>query len=86
MTVVAVVALGALVVAASLSALRVVRCELLADKAIALDVITATIVCGIAVGAAWSGDGLLVDIALVLGLLGFLATVSIARFVARRGR
>ena len=86
MTVVAVIVLAVLATAAALSAVRVVRCDLLADKAIALDVITATIICGVAVGIAWSGDGLLVDIALVLGLLGFLATVSIARFIARRGR
>lgn len=86
MSVVAVVALGALVLAAALCAVRVVRADLLADKAIALDVITSTIICGIAVATVWSGDGVLVDIALVLGLLGFLATVSIARFVARRDR
>lgn len=86
MTAVAVIALSILVTAAALCAVRVVRSELLADKAIALDVITATLICGIAVGTAWSGDGLLIDIALVLGLLGFLATVSIARFMDRRGR
>jgi multicomponent Na+:H+ antiporter subunit F len=85
-TVVAVIALAVLATAAALSAVRVVRSDLLADRAIALDVITATIICGVAVSVAWSGDGLLVDIALVLGLLGFLATVSIARFIARRGR
>jgi multicomponent Na+:H+ antiporter subunit F len=85
-TAVAVIALSILVTAAALCAVRVVRSELLADKAIALDVITATLICGIAVGTAWSGDGLLIDIALVLGLLGFLATVSIARFMDRRGR
>jgi multicomponent Na+:H+ antiporter subunit F len=85
-TAVAVIALTVLVTAAALCAVRVVRSDLLADKAIALDVITATLICGIAVGTAWSGDGLLIDIALVLGLLSFLATVSIARFMDRRGR
>lgn len=86
MSVVATVSLAALALAAALCALRVIRCELLADKAIAIDVITATIVSGVAVGTAVSGDGLLVDLALVLGLLGFLTTVSVARFVERRGR
>jgi len=86
MSVVAVVALTALVLAAALAAVRVIRSELFADKAIALDVITATIVGGVAVSTAWTGDGLLVDLALVLGLVGFLTTVSVSRFVARRRR
>ncbi len=86
MSAVAAISLAMLVGAAGLCAWRVVRAELLADKAIALDVITATIVSGVAVGAALSGDGLLVDLALVLGLLGFLATVTVARFIERRGR
>lgn len=86
MTIVAAIALAILVLAAALCAVRVVRADLLADKAIALDVITATLMCGIAVGTAVSDDGLLVDIALVLGLLGFLATTTIARYIERRGR
>lgn len=86
MGVVAVVSLVMMAAAAGLCAWRVVRAELLADKAIALDVITATVVSGVAVGTALRGDGLLVDLALVLGLLGFLATVTVARFMERRGR
>lgn len=85
MSVVAVACLVALVVAAALCLYRVVRCEQLADRAIALDVVTATVVSGVAVGAAWSRDGLFIDLALVLGLLGFLAAISVARFMGRRG-
>lgn len=85
MTAVAVACFVLLGGAAALCLYRVVRCRLLADRAIALDIVTATVVCGVAVGAAWTRDGLFVDLALVLGLLGFLAAISVARFLGRSG-
>lgn len=85
MIVVAVICLTALVVSAALCLVRVKRADGLADRAVALDTVTATIVSGIAVGVALTGDGIYADIALVLGLLGFLATVAISRFMTRRG-
>ncbi|MGI8940022.1 MAG: monovalent cation/H+ antiporter complex subunit F [Iamia sp.] len=85
MIVVAGICLTALVLSAALCLVRVWRADGLADRAVALDTVTATIVSGIAVGIAVTGDGIYADIALVLGLLGFLATVAISRFMARRG-
>lgn len=85
MTVVAVICLGILFVSAALCLVRVWRAHGLADRAVALDTITSTVVSGIAVGIAVTGDGIYADVALVLGLLGFLATVAITRFMARRG-
>lgn len=85
MTVVAVVCLTALVASAALCLGRVVRSEGLADRALALDTVTAALVSAICVGIAVTDNGLFAELALVLGLLGFLATVAISRFLARRG-
>jgi multicomponent Na+:H+ antiporter subunit F len=73
-----------LVGAAAVSVWRAVRQGHVADRAVALDVIASIIQCGLFVGAALAGDGILVDVALVLGLLGFLSSVTVARFVERR--
>lgn len=85
MIVVGIICLTALTLSAALCLVRIWRAEGLADRAIALDTITATIVSGIAVGIAVTGDGIYADVALVLGLLGFLTTVAVSRFMARRG-
>ncbi len=84
MTVALWIAIGILVVAAALAVARAVRPGLLGDRAVALDTIAAIITCGFLVLAAITGDGLFLEISLVIGLLGFLAAVSAARFVERR--
>jgi multicomponent Na+:H+ antiporter subunit F len=57
----------------------------LANRAVAMDTLTALLICGLAVGIAADGDGLWLDVLLVLGLLGFLASVTVARYIERRG-
>ena len=47
--------------------------------------VVAFLVCGLMVSAAWGRDGLDVDLALLIGVLGFLGTVTVARFIERRG-
>ena len=74
-----------LMVAAALTVWRAVRPGHVADRAGAFDVVASVIQCGLFVGAALAGDGVLVDVALVLGLLGFLSSVTVARFVERSG-
>ncbi|MPY92890.1 MAG: sodium:proton antiporter [Acidimicrobiia bacterium] len=64
---------------------RAVRPGTLADRAVALDTTVALVVCGLAVAVAVTGDGIFVDLALVAGLLGFLGTTAVARYVGRRG-
>lgn len=85
MMIVGAICLAALAGSAALCLLRVWRADSLADRAVALDTVTATIVAGVAVVVAVTGDGIYADLALILGLLGFLATVAIARFMTRRG-
>jgi len=59
----------------------------LADRAIALDTLTTTIVAASAASIVITRDGEWADVALVLGLLGFLGTVTVTRFMERdRGR
>jgi multisubunit Na+/H+ antiporter MnhF subunit len=49
-------------------------------------VLASLITCGLLVGASFSGDGLLLELAIVLGLLGFLTAVTVARFIERTGQ
>ena len=78
------VALGILGVAAVVGLLRIVRKSTLGDRAVAFDMLTSIITCGLLVGAALLDDALFLDAAMVLGLLGFVATVTIARFIESR--
>jgi multicomponent Na+:H+ antiporter subunit F len=57
----------------------------LPDRILALDLLVVAAVGVIIILAIWSGYHLYVDVAISLGLVGFLATVAFARFVIRRG-
>lgn len=81
-----IVLLVLLVVTAVLATWRIVRAETLATRAVSFDVLTSTMVCGFLLSAAMTGDGLLLDLAVVLGLLGFLTAVTVARFIERTGK
>jgi multicomponent Na+:H+ antiporter subunit F len=85
MTVVGIVSLAVLAVAAVLCLARAVRPGTIADRGVALDSTVAVVVCGLAVAVAMTGDALFVDLALVAGMLGFLGTTAVARYVGRRG-
>lgn len=64
---------------------RFLRGPTLADRVVALDTLTAAAMGLIALVAIRSDFSLFVDIAVVLGLVGFLATVAFARFLLMRG-
>ena len=85
MIVVAAVCLSLLLAAGALALLSAVRNRALVERSIAVDTIAAFIVCGLLVTAAWGRDSLAVDLALLIGLLGFIGTVTVARFIERRG-
>jgi multicomponent Na+:H+ antiporter subunit F len=84
-TAIAIICLTMLFASAALALLYAVRNRALVERSIAVDTIVAFIVCGLLVAAAWAGDGLVVDLALLIGLLGFMGTVTVARFIERRG-
>jgi multicomponent Na+:H+ antiporter subunit F len=56
----------------------------LPDRVVALDMMTVLIVSFCGLYAILSDDTAFVDVAIVLALVGFLATVALARFVERR--
>jgi multicomponent Na+:H+ antiporter subunit F len=56
----------------------------LADRVVALDMMTVSIIAVCGVAAVGTGVYALLDVALVLALVGFLATVALARFAERR--
>ena len=81
----ATIALGGLCVSAVLCMARLLRPGSLADRIVALDAVLVVLVSGIAVQAARTGDGTYLDVLVVVALLGFLGTVTVARFIERRG-
>ena len=62
---------------------RIAKGESLADRVVALDMITVTIVAFCGLYAILSGAETFLDVAIVIALVGFLATVAMARFAER---
>jgi multicomponent Na+:H+ antiporter subunit F len=56
----------------------------LADRVVALDMMTITIIAFCGVYAVAVDDPSFLDVAIVLALVGFLATVALARYTERR--
>jgi len=78
------IALAILCLSFLATTLRVLMGPTLPDRVLALDMLTATAVGFIAILGIRTGPGFHVDIAISLGLVGFLATVAFARFVKSR--
>lgn len=79
------VAAAVLLAAGALCVLHALRPGTVADRTVTLDTIVATTICGLALGAVATGDGLFADLALVLALVGFIATTAVSRYIERRG-
>jgi multicomponent Na+:H+ antiporter subunit F len=77
-------ALGVLSIALLLTVVRVIIGPTLPDRVIALDMLVAIAIGFIAVLGIRTGQTLYADIAIALGLVGFLATVAFARFILQR--
>jgi multisubunit Na+/H+ antiporter MnhF subunit len=84
-SVVTAIALGLLAFAAAICFARAFRPGTIIDRAIALDGVVSAVICGLGVESVRLRSGLLLDVALVGGLLGFLTLSTIARYVGRRG-
>ena len=80
------VLLGVLAAAGVLGVVRALRPDRLGDRMVAFDLLASIVTCALLVSAAESGDGLLLDLAVVLGLLGFLTSVTVARYLESRWR
>lgn len=79
------IALAVLGIAFLLTAWRIIAGPTLPDRVVGLDMLTGIAIGFIAVIAVKTGFALYIDIAISLGLVGFLATVAFARFVLSRG-
>jgi multicomponent Na+:H+ antiporter subunit F len=80
-TLVALVLLG---LALLISAIRIVIGPTLADRVLALDLMTVVAMGFVGAIAIRTGLMLYLDIAIALALLGFLATVALARYILSR--
>lgn len=85
MTLVVVACLTMLTATAVLCVARLLRSGSVADRIIALDLLLGVVVIGIAVGAVATGERFLLNLLVVTALLGFVATVTVARFIEQRG-
>lgn len=80
----AVIAAAVLVAVAALLALvRVERGPSMLDRAVALDTLTVTLVCAIAIEAIWSRRTETIPILVALSMVGFVGSVTMARFAAK---
>lgn len=77
-------AMGILCLSLLAAAARVLMGPTLPDRVLALDMLVAIAVGFIAILGIRTGQGFHVDIAISLGLVGFLATVAFARFILSR--
>lgn len=80
MTIIASVILGT---AAFLTLIRVFRAPSILDRAVALDVLVTILIAGLAVEAAVNRHTHTLPVLLVLALVSFLGTVTVARFIPR---
>ncbi|TPW26725.1 cation:proton antiporter [Pararhizobium mangrovi] len=68
-----------------LTVYRIVRGPTLPDRVLGLDVLVSIAIGFMALFAIKTGYALYIDIAIALGLVGFLATVAFARFILVKG-
>lgn len=80
------IALAVLSVTFVVTVFKVIYGPTLPDRILALDMLVAVAIGFIAVIGIKTGYTLYLDIAIALGLVGFLATVAFSRFILTRGR
>ena len=85
MSAVLVVCFAGLGLAAVLVLVRLLLGPSVPDRILALDVLVQVIVAGIAVAAAATRDGTYLSVLVAVSLLAFVGTVTIGRFIERRG-
>ncbi|MGH8928865.1 MAG: monovalent cation/H+ antiporter complex subunit F [Acidimicrobiia bacterium] len=71
-----------LVIGAILAAIRIERGPSMLDRMVALDIVTSTLAIGVALESAWNRRVDTVPILAALALVGFMASVTVARFAS----
>lgn len=77
------ISVGLIIVAVLLAFVRLVKGPSMPDRVVALDMMTVAIVAFCGLASIRYEDTAFLDVALVLALVGFLATVALARFAER---
>lgn len=77
------VVMPVLALSAACATIRVLRGPTLADRAVALDLLGAICIGFVAAFALEVDEPMLVDVAIAVGLIGFLGTVAFARYIER---
>lgn len=80
------ISLGLLLLALLLIVIRLWRGPTLGDRILALDMLTTLAIGFIAAVTVLTGFSLYIDIAIAIGLLGFLSTVALARYLFSRAQ
>lgn len=78
------IALALLLAAFAMTTIRIIAGPSLADRVLGLDLLVTLAIGFIAVIALITGQAVYLDIGLALALVGFLATIAFARFIASR--
>ena len=86
MIVVGIIVSTLLFAAVALALTRIARGPTTLDRVVAVDVLLAVVVCAIAAEVAYTRDATSLPILVVLSILGFIGSVSVARFAPRSGR
>lgn len=79
-------AMAMIALALFIALVRVVRGPTLVDRVVGVDLIGVSAICLMVLAATASGEAAFLDAAVVIALLGFLATVAYARYAERKGR
>ena len=75
---------GMVMLAIALGFYRIAKGPTLADRVVSLDMMTISIMAFCGLYAIFAGTTAFLDVAIVVALIGFLATVALARFAERR--
>jgi multisubunit Na+/H+ antiporter MnhF subunit len=79
------VSFAIVMLAIALGFYRIAKGPSLADRVVSLDMMTISIMAFCGLYAIFSGSTAFIDVAIVVALIGFLATVALARFAERQG-
>ena len=74
-----------LAAAGLLTTVHVIRARNLVDRAVGVDMLVAIVLNSLAVSIALTRDDLVAALLLIIGLLAFLGSVTIARYIEERG-
>lgn len=77
------VSFALVMIAVAVAFYRIVRGPTLADRVVALDMMTISIMAFCGLYAIFDDSTAFIDVAIVVGLIGFLATVALARYAER---